>query len=187
MFDSPGKMLLGLFTGVIFGFLLQKGHVAKHSVIAGQLRLRDWTVARIMGTAIAVGSVGFYALLAGGMTGLDVKPAAMGGVLLGALCFGIGLAVLGYCPGTTVTAAGDGNRDAWVGIAGMAFGAAVFVAGYSAAEKVRSALVDWGKVTWASRTSSSPWWWVFALVAALVGFYAFDRWRRHRWRHAMQG
>ena len=58
MFDSPGKQILGLLTGVVFGFLLQKGQVAKHAVIVGQLLFRDWTVAKIMGTAVAVGTVG---------------------------------------------------------------------------------------------------------------------------------
>ena len=58
MFDSPSKLLLGLVTGVAFGFLLQKGQVTKFRVIVGQLLLRDWTVAKIMGTAVAVGAIG---------------------------------------------------------------------------------------------------------------------------------
>ncbi len=56
MFDSPEKLLLGLLTGIAFGVLLQKGRVAKFAVIVGQFLLKDWTVVKIMGTAVVVGS-----------------------------------------------------------------------------------------------------------------------------------
>ena len=65
MFDSPDKLLLGLVTGVAFGFLLQKGRVAKFPVIVGQFLLKDWTVVKVMATAVAVGAVGVYALVGG--------------------------------------------------------------------------------------------------------------------------
>lgn len=51
MFESPLRLVLGLVTGIVFGVLLQKGRVAKHEVIVGQLVLRDFTVAKVMLTA----------------------------------------------------------------------------------------------------------------------------------------
>src|SRR5687767_767325 len=100
MFESLGQLALGLVTGIGFGFLLQKGQVAKHSTIIGQLLLRDWTVAKVMMTAIVVGSAGVYTLVAWGAAHLDIWPFQIAAVLLGAVLFGIGLAVFGYCPGT---------------------------------------------------------------------------------------
>lgn len=47
---------------------------------------------------------------------------------MGAVCFGTGMAVFGYCPGTSVAACGEGRRDAMVGVVGMLAGAALFVA-----------------------------------------------------------
>lgn len=47
-------LLLGLFTGIIFGFLLQKGRVAKHDVIVNAFLLKDLTAVKIMATAAAV-------------------------------------------------------------------------------------------------------------------------------------
>ena len=44
MFESLSQLFLGLLTGIGFGFLLQKGRVAKYQTILGQLLLRDWTV-----------------------------------------------------------------------------------------------------------------------------------------------
>ena len=58
MFEEPVKLLLGLITGIVFGFLLQKGQVAKFQAILGQLLLKDLTVLKIMATAIAVGAIG---------------------------------------------------------------------------------------------------------------------------------
>jgi hypothetical protein len=46
MFDSPDRLFLGLLIGIVFGVLLQKGRVAKFSVIVGQFILKDWTVVR---------------------------------------------------------------------------------------------------------------------------------------------
>ena len=119
MFDSPDKLLLGLATGVVFGVLLQKGRVAKFPVIVGQFLLKDWTVAKIMGTAVVVGAAGVYALVATGHADLHVKPLLLGGVLLGGVLFGVGMTVLGYCPGTTVAACGEGRRDAAAGVLGI--------------------------------------------------------------------
>jgi uncharacterized protein len=127
MLDSPPKLLLALLTGFLFGFLLQKGRVAKFEVIIGQLLLRDCTVAKIMITAIAVGSIGVYALVTMGAAGLHVKPALLSGVVVGGILFGCGMAVLGYCPGTTVVACREGHRDALFGLAGMLAGALTYV------------------------------------------------------------
>lgn len=182
MFDAPGKLVLGLVTGIAFGFLLQKGHVAKHTLIVRQLLLRDWTMGKIMAVAIAVGGVGFYALLGLGLTELSVKPMQLGGVLLGALCFGVGLAVLGYCPGTTVAAAGEGRKDALAGIAGMVVGAAAFVAAFPLVERLRGAFVDYGKVTWAGLTRTSPWPWLLGFGLVIATLYVIDR-LRHPLHH----
>jgi uncharacterized membrane protein YedE/YeeE len=176
VFDPVTKLLLGLLTGILFGFLLQKGRAAKFHVIIGQLLMRDWTVLKIMATAVVVGSVGVYALVAMGAASLHIKPALLGGVILGGILFGIGLAVFGYCPGTSVAASGEGRRDAMVGVVGMLFGAGAFVACYQALEPITKALADWGKITLPEATSISPWIWIVGLiVAAALALTALER------------
>ena len=69
-FDPAGKLVLGLGTGVAFGALLQKGQVGKYDVIVDQLLLRDGRVAKVMGTAVAVGAAGVYALVKSGQLGM---------------------------------------------------------------------------------------------------------------------
>lgn len=166
MFDSPIKLALGLLTGIVFGFLVQKGRAAKYEVIVNQFRLRDWTVVKIMGTAVIVGSVGVAALASAGMTTLSIKPMLVGGVVVGAVLFGSGLAILGYCPGTSVAAAGEGRRDAMVGVAGMFAGALAFVAAYPMLKPLINGLGDAGKVTLPQITHTPPWLWVAGLVLA---------------------
>ena len=86
MFETPEKLALGFVTGFIFGFLLQKGRVAKYHVILGQLLLKDWTVVKIMLTAILVGAIGVYLLIAMNLAELHVKPMLLGGVVFGGGC-----------------------------------------------------------------------------------------------------
>ena len=167
MFESPAQLILGLLTGIAFGFLLQKGRVAKYQVILGQLLLKDWTAFRIMISAMLTGAIGVYALLAADVTYLDIWPFQPAAMLLGALFFGIGIAVIGYCPGTGMAGAGEGSRDAAVGVLGMITGAGVFVAAYGALEPLALALGDLGKLTIPALLGVSPWI-VIAALAVLI-------------------
>jgi uncharacterized protein len=166
MFDSADKLALGLVTGILFGILLQKGRVAKYQVILGQFLLKDWTVVKIMATAVIVGAVGVYALLALGAVSLHLKPMLVGGVVIGGVCFGVGMVVLGYCPGTSVAACGEGRRDAMMGVLGMFFGAGAFVALYALLQPVMKGLGDLGKITVAESLGVTPWLIIAALAIA---------------------
>jgi len=181
MVESFDKLGLGLLMGLIFGFLLQKGQVAKTRVIVGQFLLRDWTVAKIMLTAIVVGSIGVYAQVIWNQAPLHIKPALLGGVLGGGLLFGIGMVLLGYCPGTCVAACGAGHRDAWAGLVGMLLGSVVFVVAYPALKPLIKGLGDWGKITLPEVTGTSPWLWIGGLAAlAIVAVVIWKRMERPR-------
>jgi len=175
--ETPGTLLLGLGTGAVFGTLLQKGRVAKYEVILDQLLLRDATVAKVMGTAMAVGAVGVHALVQSGHATYDIKPLRLVSIIGGAVLFGSGLAVSGYCPGTTIAAVGEGRRDAVAGLLGMLAGAAVFVRAYP---RLKPALEagDRGKVTLPRATRTSPWPWVAGLATTVLAFAVADRLRR---------
>jgi uncharacterized membrane protein YedE/YeeE len=165
MFDSPEKLALGLLSGIIFGFLLQKGRVAKYEVIVGQFLLKDWTVVKVMASAVLVGTIGIYALLPTGAVSLHIKPLLVGGVISGAVLFGIGIVLLGYCPGTTVAACGEGRRDAMVGLFGMLCGAGLFVWLYPKLQPLMQA-GDLGKITLPEALGVSPWLIIGGLILA---------------------
>lgn len=133
--DSPRQLVLGLVFGVLFGFLLQKGGVARYEVLMGQFFLTDFTVIKIMLSAIIVGMVGIFGLRALGLVTLHVKPTHYAANIAGGLIFGVGLGLLGYCPGTGIVALGQGNYDAIAGILGLLVGSYVYAetSGYLAA------------------------------------------------------
>lgn len=167
MFDPVWKLLLGLVTGFVFGFLLQKGRVAKYEVIVGQFLGRDFTVVKIMGSAVVVGAIGIYALLPTGSVALSIKPLVWAGIMIGGILFGVGMSTLGYCPGTGVAACGEGKKDAYVGLIGMFVGAAIFVYGFPTFSSLSKSFGDAGKLTLPEWTGTSPWLWIVPL--ALVG------------------
>ena len=71
---SASKLITGAVFGLAFGFLLQKGGVGKFNILIGQLLLQDFTVAKIMLTAIVVGMVGVCALHHFAKVNLHIKP-----------------------------------------------------------------------------------------------------------------
>ena len=164
MVDPIWKLILGLGTGIVFGYLLQKGRVAKYDVIVGQFLGRDYTVVKIMGTAVVAGSIGIYGLLPSGMVSLHIKPLVWAGILVGGSLFGIGMAVLGYCPGTGVAACGEGRKDAYVGVLGMFIGTGIYIALYPWLSILAGSLGDAGKVTLPELTGTSPWLWIFSMA-----------------------
>lgn len=165
--DTPSKRALGLATGMAFGALLQRGRLARYDVILDQLRLRDGRVIKAMGTAVVVGAVGLHMLEGKGLTKLQVKPMKVGGIVAGGILFGAGMATLGYCPGTSVAAVGEGRSDAIAGVAGMLAGAAAFVALYP---KLAPAIDagDYGKVTLPTVTNTKRSHWVAGLAVAAL-------------------
>lgn len=120
--DVARQLLLGLLFGVVFGFLLQKGGLAKYEVLMGQFLLTDFTIIKVMLTAIIVGMLGIFSLRALGLVKLHIKPTRYAANISGGLLFGVGLGLLGYCPGTGVAALGQGNFDAIFGILGLLVG-----------------------------------------------------------------
>lgn len=121
----------GLAFGIVFGFLLQKGGATKYDVIIGQLLLTDFTVLKIMLSAVVTGMIGIFALKTFGLVELSPKKGSAGRNIVGGLIFGAGFAVLGYCPGTLAGAVGNGYLDALVGgLAGIIIGAGLFASFY---------------------------------------------------------
>lgn len=135
-------LLYGLITGILFGFLLQKGRVLRYDKQLGALRLMDMTIVKFMLSSILVGMVGIYLLKDLGLVKLSIKETDLGANILGGLIFGVGWAFLGYCPGTAVGAVGEGRWDAIWGIMGMLAGAAVFAEVFPT---LKATVLTWGR------------------------------------------
>lgn len=127
LFAPWQEILSGLFVGIVFGFLLRKAHVTRFAVIVKQLLLKDFTVMKVILTAVFSASAGI-ALLRYFQPELALKidPTTLFASMVGGGIFGVGMAVLGYCPGTAVGAVADGAKDVWFGLLGMIVGAAIY-------------------------------------------------------------
>ena len=123
-FPLAGDSALGLAVvfGLVFGFLLQRGGVTDYNVIVNQFRMRDFTVIKVMLTAIIVGGLGVLFLIDHGQAKYHIKDANMMGIILGSTLFGIGMVLYGYCPGTALAAIGTGSLHALIGSIGMILG-----------------------------------------------------------------
>jgi len=166
----------GLITGVLFGFLLQKGRVLRYDKQLGALRLRDMTIVKFMFSTVVVGMVGVYLLKDYGLARLSVKPTLLGANILGGLTFGIGWGLLGYCPGIAAGALGEGRWDAIWGILGMLAGAALYAEAFPFMQKTVLAWGDLGKITLPEVLGVSPW--VIIPAFAVVALALFTWWEK---------
>lgn len=123
---STVQLALGFVFGIMFGFLLQKGGVAKYHILIGVLLLEDFTVIKVMLSAIVVGMIGIFSMHRLGMVELHLQPTRYGANILGGLIFGVGFALIGYCPGTGAAALGQGNYDALGGVLGLMVGSYLY-------------------------------------------------------------
>jgi uncharacterized protein len=140
--DARLQLVLGLLFGICFGFLLQKGGVTDYTVIEGQLLLTNFTVLRVMLSAVMVGMIGFHLLRHLGYVRSHAAEGTLGANVIGGLIFGIGFALLGYCPGTVAGAVGTGALDALAGgMVGMVIGAGIFADAYP---KLRATVLQRG-------------------------------------------
>lgn len=165
------QLLYGLITGIFFGFFLQRGKVLRYDQQIGALRLIDMTIVKFMLTAVLVGNVGIYLLYDLGLVQLSIKSTILGATIGGGLLFGIGWGLLGYCPGTSIGAIGEGRWDGLWGVLGMLVGGALYAEAYPLMKRSLLTWGDLGKVTLPGMLNVSHW--LVIPVFILVGVALF--------------
>lgn len=170
-------IVLGLLCGVLLGFVLQRGRFCWVSAYRDVYVLGDTRL--FVGTmvAIAVQSIGVYALAALGAIRIDPVPFTWVGAIVGGFIFGIGIVMAGGCATGTWYRVGEGLIGSWIALFGYMLGAAVMK--YGALKPV------YGRLTAAKGPDSfvyqslgvSPW--VLIAAFALVTAWAV-RWHLRR-------
>jgi uncharacterized protein len=167
--NGQAQLLIGLLLGIAFGFLLQKGGVTDYDVIIGQLLLQDFTVIKVMLTAAITGMLGVYLLRSLGWVRLHPKTGSVGSTIIGGLIFGVGFAVLGYCPGTIMGAIGQGYLDAlFGGLLGVLIGSTLFATLYPTLRRTVLKKGDFGAVTLPEVLGVNAWLVVIPAAALLI-------------------
>jgi hypothetical protein len=166
---NRSQLVWGFVFGIVFGFLLQKGGVTKFDVIIGQLLLEDFTVIKIMLSAVVTGTIGIHLMKSLGWIQLNPKSGSWGKNAIGGLIFGLGFALLGYCPGTIAGAIGNGYLDALVGgLTGILLGSGLLAAAYP---KLRGGILkkgDFGNLTLPRLLKVNDWIVIIPLSGLLI-------------------
>lgn len=178
-------VVIGLAMGILFGLALEKSRVMEPSFLIGQFQFNNFTMLKVMLTAVATGLVILAVLHGFGFVKLSVKTALVGNMVVGGVLLGVGIVFAGACPGTALAQIGAGYKDAWAVIAGGLVGAYT----YGLYQKQIDASLDWsgaglgdlGKITLVDLLPGG--FVVQALIVAVLivlGLVALERWRPWR-------
>ncbi len=167
------EQILGLFTGLAFGFLLQKGRVLRFDKQVGAMLLKDMTIFKFMLSAILVGMVGILVLSEMSVISLSHKPMNVGAILIGGALFGAGWAVMGFCPGTALGALGEGRWHAVFAIAGMITGAGLYAELYPFLKETVLAWQDFGKIGLPEVLGLPAWCLVLAFLVVVPAIFVW--------------
>lgn len=120
--------ILALLLGGFFGFALQRVGANNPQNIINMLRLKDLHLMKAIFFAIGISSTILFLSMAFNFidnANLSVKSSYYG-VIVGGALLGIGFAIAGYCPGTSLTAIPEGRQDAIYFVGGGLLGALLY-------------------------------------------------------------
>lgn len=174
-------LLLGLVTGIAFGYILQNVGVARCGCIFNALNLRNLKAVKMMLTAVAVGSLIVYPASALGWVSIGSKTLYILALVVGGAIFGAGFAIAGYCPGTALAALGAGRREVGAVVIGGLLGAFAYSLVYPVLEPLLIRPMNYGRVSLPQLLGLNPVvsGVVFALLLLGVVFL-IDRWEQQR-------
>jgi uncharacterized membrane protein YedE/YeeE len=111
--------------GIGFGFALERAGLGNARKLTAQFYGRDFTVLKVMFSALLVAMLGVFWLSRLGLLDLRavyVPPTYLWPQAVGGLVFGAGLVVAGLCPGTACVATATGRIDGLFVLLGMLAG-----------------------------------------------------------------
>jgi uncharacterized protein len=123
--DNVFAVLLGMG----FGFALESSGFSSSRKIIGTFFGYDFVVVKVFFTAAIVSSLGLLYLTYMGLldySQLYIQPTFLASAIIGGIIMGIGFAMGGFCPGTSLCAAAVGRIDGLVFFGGMFIGVFLF-------------------------------------------------------------
>jgi uncharacterized membrane protein YedE/YeeE len=180
-FGPTGSLVVALVIGIAFGWTLERAGLGFAPKLAGQFLLTDFTVFKVMFTAVVTAMLGAFWLGRFGVLDLArvyVPETFLVPQLTGGLIFGLGFFVAGLCPGTSCVAAASGRLDGLAVMAGM-FGGVLVTGLFFDRLSDFYASTPWGSVTLAEWLHLPYGVVALAVVAmALGGFVVAERLER---------
>jgi uncharacterized protein len=130
LFGGTAALWIALAIGIAFGWCLERSGMGSAPKLAGQFYLRDFTVFKVMFSALVTAMLGVFWFGRLGLVDVArvyVPETWLMPQLVGGLVFGVGFAAGGLCPGTSCVAAATGRGDGAMVVLGMLAG--VFTTG----------------------------------------------------------
>jgi hypothetical protein len=171
--DGAG-LAAALLLGAAFGWFLERGGLGNARKLAGQFYLADFTVFKVMFSAILTAMLGLFWLGKLGVVDVSrvyIPETYLFPQLVGGVVFGAGFVVGGLCPGTSCVAAATGRPDGLAVVAGMLGGIWLFGEAFPLVERFYAS-TQRGSLTIPNLIGAPYGVVVFAVVAIALGAFA---------------
>ena len=136
-----GGLAVALAIGLAFGFFLERAGLGSARKLSAQFQLTDFTVLKVMFTAIVTASLGIFWLSRLGALDLSrvyVPETFLLPQLAGGAVFGAGFVIAGLCPGTACVSAATGRGDGAGVVGGLLLGILAYGAMHPVVERFAS-------------------------------------------------
>ncbi|MCP4294751.1 MAG: YeeE/YedE family protein [Proteobacteria bacterium] len=165
------NLVIAGLIGFGFGFMLERAGFGSAKILAAQWYGKNWSVFRVMFTAVFTAALGIIILDSAGVMPLDslyINKTYLPAQISGGLIMGAGFVIGGYCPGTSFVGLASGKLDAIYYILGMIIGFALFAETYPLVETFMH-IGAMGKATFPEVLGLSPWIVVTLVLLMLIG------------------
>ena len=176
--DNVFAVLLGMG----FGFALESSGFSSSRKIIGTFFGYDFVVVKVFFTAAIVSSLGLLYLSYLGLldySQLYIQPTFLASAIVGGIIMGIGFALGGFCPGTSLCAAAVGRIDGLVFFGGMFIGVFLFSESFPLFENIYYSGSMGAKMI-NSVFGISPELFTFFLVLMAIGMFYVAGWVQNK-------
>ena len=170
--------IFAVILGMGFGFALESSGFSSSRKIIGTFFAYDFVVVKVFFTAAIFASLGLLYLSYLGLldfSTLYIQPTFMTSAIVGGIIMGVGFAMGGFCPGTSLCAAAVGRIDGLVFFGGMFIGVFMFSEAFPLFESMFYSGSQGAKMI-NTVLGISPELFTFLLVLAAVGMFMGASW-----------
>ncbi len=174
--------LFAVILGMGFGFALESSGFSSSRKIIGTFFGYDFVVVKVFFTAAVVASLGLLYFSYLGLVDfstLYIQPTFLTSAIVGGIIMGIGFAMGGFCPGTSLAATAVGRIDGLVFFGGMFIGVFLFSESFPLFENMYYSGSQGAKMI-NTVFGISPELFTFFLALAAVGMFIGASWLQNK-------
>ncbi len=174
----------GLLSGILFGYVLENAGFASPRKLTAQFRFTDWSVFKVMFTAVIVAAIGLYGAAVLGLmqpNGVFIPTTFFWATLTGGALIGAGMAIGGYCPGTSAAGMASGRIDGLFFMGGMVIGIALFASVFEPIKGFYFAGQGPQGQTLSALFGLPAWAVIGGLIVIAAGGFALGSWCERKW------